>query len=85
MYLVDIANPDLVKEVKRRLEAIKGDFLRESSLVEQMIEDSTFYTAPQVLSTERPDRVAAGILEGKVAIIVDGSPFALVVPTTFLI
>lgn len=83
MYLEDIANPKLVKEVKRRLESIKADFLHETGLIEQMIEDQPYFPAPQVLTTERPDRAAAGILDGKVAIIIDGSPFAMIVPATF--
>lgn len=83
MYMANLANPDLVQEVKRRLESIRSDFIQESGLTEQMIEDHPFYPAPQVLSTERPDRVAANLLEGKVAILVNGSPFALIVPCNF--
>lgn len=83
MYMDNIVNPDLVKEVKRRLSSIKGDYLQQTGLVEQMIEDAPFYPAPQVLATERPDRVAANLEEGKVAILVSGNPFVMVVPSTF--
>lgn len=82
MYLDDIANPDLVREVKRRLESIRADYT-VTGLMEQLIEDAPFALVPQVLATERPDRVAAGLIEGHVAIVVDGSPFVLVVPATF--
>ncbi|WP_238456450.1 spore germination protein [Desulfotruncus arcticus] len=83
MYMADVVNPDLVKEVKRRLELIRADYLSEPGLVEQMIEDSPGVPVPQVLTTERPDRVAANLLEGKVAIFVNGNPFVMLVPCTF--
>lgn len=83
MYMADVVNPDLVKEVKRRLELIRADYLSEPGLVEQMIEDSPGVPVPQVLTTERPDRVAASLLEGKVAIFVNGNPFVMLVPCTF--
>ncbi len=83
MYLADVANPDLVKEVKKRLELIRADYLSEPGLVEQMIEDSPVVPVPQVLTTERPDRVAAGLIEGKVAIFINGNPFVMLVPCTF--
>ncbi|MBF7083752.1 spore germination protein [Desulfallas sp. Bu1-1] len=83
MYLDDLANPDLVHEVKRRLESIQADYTQVTGLMEQLIEDAPFALVPQVLATERPDRVAANLLEGHVAIVVDGSPFVMVVPATF--
>ncbi len=83
MYLDDLVNPDLVQEVKRRLESVRGDFLLETGLVEEMIEDYPQHMVPQVLSTERPDRVAASLLEGQVAVLIDGNPFVMVVPCTF--
>lgn len=83
MYLDDVANPNLVGEVKRRMESIRADYVQKSGLLEQLIEDSPFSFAPQILATERPDRVTAGLMEGRVAILVNGSPFVLVVPATF--
>lgn len=83
IYLDDLANPDLVQEVKRRLESIKADYTQETGILEQMIEDAPHYPAPQALVTERPDRVAAGLMEGRIAIILNGNPFAIVVPATF--
>lgn len=82
MYIKDIANVDLVDEVRRRLENIKIDYIHNSGEVEQLIEDSTFLPAPQILATERPDRVAMAISEGRVAVVVHGSPFVLVMPVT---
>lgn len=82
MYLRDLANPALVDEVKRRIEGLKMDYLADSGVLEQFIEDHPYNLNPTVLATERPDRVASKIIEGKVAILVDGSPFILVVPST---
>ncbi|WP_190259328.1 spore germination protein [Pelotomaculum schinkii] len=82
MYLRDLANPDLVAEVKRRLDSIKTDYIAESGILSELIEDHPYNLNPTILTTERPDRVASKIVEGRVAIIVDGSPFVLVVPTT---
>lgn len=83
MYLDDVANPNLVAEVKRRLESIKSDFVNESGILEQFIQDHSTILSPQILSTERPDRVAANLAEGRVAILVDPNPWALIVPATF--
>jgi len=82
-YLDGIANPDLVQEVNQRLGNIEIDAVLDSGYLEQYIQDNHISPFPQVLYTERPDKVAANLLEGRVAIIVDGSPLALIVPTVF--
>jgi len=84
VYLDGVVQEDVLQEVRQRLSKIKIDAVMESGYIEELIEDTTFSPFPQVLSTERPDRVAASILEGRVAIIVDNTPFVLVVPITFL-
>lgn len=83
MYINGIVNPRLVKEVKRRLKAIKIDYVQDSGMVQQLIEDNAYAVISGILSTERPDRVAAYMAEGHVAIILDGNPFALVIPVVF--
>ncbi|MDI6710182.1 MAG: spore germination protein [Bacillota bacterium] len=83
MYMDSIANPEIVTEVKRRLQSVRSDLVSESGLIEQLIEDAPYGLAPQVLATERPDRVAAALVEGQVAVLPDGNPFALIVPATF--
>lgn len=80
MYMKNIANPRAVREVKRRIQAIKADYLPDSGLLEQFIEDSPFSLVPKILSTERPDRVAYGLTEGQVAVFVGHSPFVLLLP-----
>lgn len=82
-YIKDIVDPHLLEEVKRRINKIKIDFVQESGYVEQLIEDNYFSPFPQVQSTERPDRVLSALMEGRIAILLDGTPFALIVPVTF--
>jgi len=81
-YIRGIAPDVLVQEVKRRLTRIRIDAVIDSAYVEELIEDDPYSPFPQVLATERPDIVAANLLEGRVAVLVDGSSFALVVPIT---
>lgn len=83
IYLEGITNPDLVKMVKERIAKIDMDIILESGYVEQLIEDNHLSPFPQVQSTERPDRVVSALSEGRVAILLDGTPFALIVPVTF--
>ncbi len=80
MYLDGVVNQDLVQEAKRRIEMLETDYVGTSGILEQFIEDKTYALAPQVLSTERPDRVINHIIEGKVAVLMDGSPHVLVFP-----
>lgn len=84
LYIEDIANPYLVEEVKKRIENIKIDAILESSYVEQLIEDNHYSPFPQLESTERPDAVAAALYQGRVAIVVDNTPFCLLAPATIM-
>lgn len=81
-YVEGIVHPDLVKEVKRRLSSIDIDEAPESGFIEQWIEGSFLSPFPQVLHTERPDKVAAALLGGRIAILLDGTPFVLMAPAT---
>lgn len=83
LYIDGITNPRLVAEVKRRLEMIDIDFVAGGGMLEQLVEDHPFALFPQILSTERPDRTASFLVEGKIALITDGTPFASIVPATF--
>ncbi|MFE4713751.1 MULTISPECIES: spore germination protein [Paenibacillus] len=82
-YIRDIANEALVEEIKRRLLTIDIDDVQESGFVEQLIEDDFLSPFQQIQNTERPDRVMAAMLEGRAAILLDGTPFALIMPVTF--
>ena len=81
-YMKNIVNPDLVSEIKYRINNLDIDYIISSGELEQFITDCNF-SLPQVISTERPDRVASYILEGRAAIIVNGTPYVLVVPAVF--
>lgn len=79
-YLKDVANDDLVAEVKYRINNLDIDHLISSGQLEQLIQDDGNSLFPQVLATERPDKTVIHLLEGRVVIIVNGSPYVLVVP-----
>jgi spore germination protein KA len=80
VYLRGVANEKLVGEVRRRLAGIDVDYVADSGSIEQFIEDRPYAIFPTVLSTERPDRVAAQVAQGFVAILIDNDPHALIVP-----
>jgi spore germination protein KA len=82
VYLKGVTSEELVKEVRERLNRIDTDQVLESGILEEFIEDAPWSPFPTVLRTERPDRVAACLFEGRVAILVDGTPFVLIVPCT---
>ncbi len=82
MYINGITNTDLVAEARKRLSQIDTDYIFSSADIEMFIEESTLFPLPQLLKTERPDRAAAQLSDGKVIIIVQGSPFVLILPAT---
>jgi spore germination protein KA len=79
-YIKNIVNDKIVKEVKVRLNKIKIDAILESGYIEHFIEDNVIRLFPMVGNSEKPDKVAAKLLEGRVAILCDGTPFALTIP-----
>lgn len=83
VYVKDIANEELLENVNNRIQNMDIDHVAESGYIEQLIEDDYLSIFPQVQSTERPDRVMGAILEGRVAILLDGTSYALIVPATF--
>ncbi|MEI3611064.1 spore germination protein [Pseudogracilibacillus sp. SO30301A] len=82
-YVDGIIDPKLLKEVDRRLKTIDIDIVPETGYIEEWIEDSFLSPFPQFSNTERPDKVIAAIMQGKVAIMLDGTPFALIAPVNF--
>ena len=83
MYIDGLIDQTLLDEVNNRLSRIDIDGILESGYIEEFIEDYPYSPFPQLLNTERPDVVSANLLEGRVAILVDGTPFALIAPITF--
>lgn len=82
-YIEGIAPDSVLDEVRQRVKRIQIDGVLESAFIEEFIEDQPFSPFPQIQNTERPDAVCASLLEGKVAILVDNTPFVLIVPMTF--
>lgn len=82
-YIDGIAKTELIEEVLRRINSIKIDIVLESGYIEQLIEENWWSPFNTLQDTERPDEVVAGIAEGRVAILVDNTPYVLLAPTTF--
>lgn len=83
IYIKGITSPGLVEEVEERLKQVDIDQLIDSGQLEQLIQDNEMTPFPQVQATERPDKTIANLMEGRVCILVDNSPFALIIPATF--
>lgn len=79
-YMKSIANDDLVAEVKYRINNLDVDYLISSGQLEQLIQDDTAIVFPEMIATERPDKAANHLLEGRVVVIVNGSPYVLIMP-----
>ena len=84
MYIKGIVNEKILGEIKERLKRIDIDSILASGYIEQLIEDQTWTSFPTTYHTERPDVVSSQLLEGRVAIIVDGTPFVLTAPAIFI-
>jgi tetrahydromethanopterin S-methyltransferase subunit G len=82
LYIDGIINEEIINTVKQRINDIEKEEIADSSYFTQMIADNGNSPFPQLLDTERPDRVTSSLAEGKVVILVDGSPQALIGPTS---
>lgn len=84
VYLQDLAPAEVVSEFRSRIQVIRTDSIMDGTNVEEWIQDKKISPFPTLLSTERPDIIASHVLEGRVAVVVDGSPIALMGPATFM-
>ena len=82
MYMEGIARPELVADIQERLKKFKIDGIFDSGSLEQLTEKKWYSPFPQFQSTERPDKAASSVMEGRIALIVDNSPMVLLLPTT---
>jgi hypothetical protein len=82
LYINGVINPEIPKEIKKRISQIDTDGVIGSAQIEQFVEKNKWTIFPQVLSTERPDKATLQILEGRLVVIVDGTPFVSIFPTT---
>jgi spore germination protein KA len=83
-YIKGTANEDIVNEVRKRLNNIKTSAILESGSIEEFIEDSPSSIFPTVYNSERPDSVVDKLIQGRVAILTDCTPFVLIVPNLFI-
>lgn len=83
IYMSEIADPAVVKEVDKRLHSISSDMVFSPGYIEECIEDHPYSPFQQILYTERPDRVEAHLMDGRVAIMSEGTSDASIVPVTF--
>ncbi|MDR4328292.1 spore germination protein [Bacillus pseudomycoides] len=82
-YIEGVCKQELVKEVKKRVSQIEIDGVLDSNYIEEFIQDNPLSPFPQLQTTERPDTLSASLLEGRIAILVDGSPIAVLAPVSF--
>lgn len=80
VYIEGIANPEIVETMFNKIKGIQFDGLLGVGYIEQLIADNQITPFPHYLTTERPDKVVSCLLEGQLAILLDGTPFALIAP-----
>lgn len=84
VYIDDIVDKQVLEELKKRLKSIDIDGPLNMGMIEQSIETNAYTVFPQAFSTERPDRAVANILEGRIALLLEGTPVSLIVPVIFM-
>ena len=84
LYMKNIASSDVIDEVKEKLSSIDIDGIIDSCYLKENLESKNNNFFPTIMSTERPDKVSQALLEGKVSIIVDNSPYVLIMPCFFI-
>lgn len=83
VYMEELVYPGLLEEIERRLGGFEIDGVLDSGVIEQLTEERWYSPFPQFQTTERPDRAAMSILEGRVVLMSDNSPVALILPTDY--
>ena len=82
MYFSDLVRPEILRQAKRQLERLRTDGILDCGSLEQLLEKRQFSPFPQLQMTERPDKAAAALLEGRVVLVVDNTPFVILLPVT---
>lgn len=83
-YIKDIANDALVSEAKYRLNNLEIDSLLSAGELEQLLTDTNSLGVPKILVSERPDYAVKSLLQGRVIILINGSPYALILPAILI-
>jgi hypothetical protein len=84
IYIDDVVDKDVLEEVRRRIQNINVDIIQDTGILEEYIEDCNYSIFPQTFGTERCDVVLANIMEGRIALILNGTPYVLTVPAIFV-
>lgn len=82
MYMEDLVMPGLLEEIEKRLERFTIDGIFDSGMLVHLLEEKWYSPFPQVQTTERPDKAASAIAEGRVVLVVDNSPEVIILPST---
>jgi spore germination protein KA len=83
VYLSHLTNPELLKTIEDRINYVQADAIQSPGYFEEFLEDNSYSPFPQFLNTERPDRVAGNLMEGRIALLMEGSPTVLLLPVNF--
>ena len=82
VYLADVANPEILQELEDRIAQLDVDAIVSSGELVEFIEDNPYSPFPQFISTERPDAAASQLLQGRIMVVVDGSPIVIIAPAS---
>ncbi len=80
LYVKGIANPAVVNEAKKRIAGLNIDMIMGVAMIEELISDRALMPFSQSVTTERPDRASSQLMDGKVILIIDGTPFVSIIP-----
>ncbi|KAA0547395.1 spore germination protein [Bacillus sp. BGMRC 2118] len=83
MYDQDFVNGDVLKKVKKSLEKIEIDVLQAAGQLHQKITNRKRTLFPTMMITERPDRIVLNLAQGKIVLLIDGTPFSIILPAVF--
>ncbi|MBK1811488.1 spore germination protein [Clostridium sp. YIM B02505] len=84
VYIDDIVDKEYLERLRKKITDIDVDYMSANGIMEQFIEDRTFSIFPQTFGSERPDIIQSHIMEGRIAFILDGTPYITTYPTTFI-
>lgn len=84
VYIKDLVNIEALDELRERLNVVDVDSITGSGALQEFIDENPYSPFPMCFATERPDRVTPNIMEGKIAIVLNGSPFVLTTPSLFI-
>ena len=83
MYMEDLVRPELLRKIEQQLDNMNLDGILDSGSLEQLLEQRQYSPFPQLQMTERPDKTASALLEGRVVLLMDNTPYAILLPATW--